>query len=250
MMAKIFDNTYYEALAAYVLVKTGVIPYQFTCDWIKDRPDIQINNEFGIEVVQAMTKKDGHQRYYSSKLLSCNNYNDAVSLNSTKEFSKSELSIEKLGDTNNPVVFSPVTVGLPTQWSEIVAMKVQEKINKFHDYPNSEAFVKKGVFVHTNDPMLLYFGDTKNTFYVIQSLICSSIVDVVYLLFPSSRMIQGIPNFIAVENTEITQYIFGSKDPQESTLQIIESLYGTDSTEYKYVQSSFIDLLHNNGSDT
>jgi hypothetical protein len=227
-LSKFTDNDFIEAYAAFALIEAGVVNIPFSKDWLKDRPDLQIGN-FGIEVVEAITTSEGKQRNFLNQCLECDDYEEAKTLNNS--FHNSELTVEKLGDTNYPVLTSGVKIGFITTFQDIIVARINEKSKKFQNFPNFNKFTRKGVFVCANDPMMLLY----NNFAKIQQEISKCIFDIVFILFPFIKT-HGFSrdNLIVIEKSEdkIQTYRLDNNKNHQITFRVLEILYGTDSSEY------------------
>jgi len=135
-----------EAYAALVLIKTAQICEPFSADWLKDKPDLQIGN-FGIEVTEAIDKKDGEQRQIDSKILNCETYENANKyINSLKYPRKYRSEIKQLPDSER---FSLMSGGGYNDKKPLtlIVNSVHDKSRKFLKYPDHKMFSRRGLYI-------------------------------------------------------------------------------------------------------
>ena len=225
MISKIFDKKYDEAFAALVLFEMNIIKDKpFSQDWLSDKPDLQIDG-FGVEVSQAITKDEGKQRKFNIQLLECNNYEEAKELSNSRYFRDSESEVEKWGSTDFPAIHSPVKIGIPSDWTDIIIDSIKVKNEKFQTYTNHNDYSKKGLFLYCKDNMLLLFHG-EDHFTRIQNELGSTLFDVIYLLFPSN-------DFIVIDESTIERLVLDNIASGEIMLKAMEILHGIDSCEYR-----------------
>lgn len=64
---KIYNKTYFEIYAALVLSEIGLLDKKFNIEWIKDKPDIQVD-DIGVEVTRDIPMEEAEQISYFNRL--------------------------------------------------------------------------------------------------------------------------------------------------------------------------------------
>lgn len=142
-------NKFYEAFAALILVKADVIKESFNNSWLKDRPDLQIG-DLGIEVTEAISTKQGEQRFFQQEILDCKTVDDAnkLPITTTPKNRNRVIQIE-----NTPYFF--VSTGLEKadekETSNLIVSRIRMKNKMFKDYPDLLRFRERWVFVFVED---------------------------------------------------------------------------------------------------
>lgn len=169
---------YYETWACLLLTKLGLLPSPFSFNWMKDRPDIQVNNyEYGIEITEAISEYEGEQNSIRNDMLECGDFTNA-SLYSHK---KNKTKAVKIGDTNSFGLIDKFGIYNEDDIYNNIIKQINDKNIKYRKYSNYANYNKKGLFIKAVDNMigsLLYpiFNDVD-----IKEEINKSIFDIVYL---------------------------------------------------------------------
>lgn len=139
-----------EAYAALVLIRTAQICEPFSVDWLKDRPDLQINN-FGVEVTRAIASKDAEQYQLDSMVLNCETYKNAneyiSNLNRPEEYCSKP---KQLPDSDR---FSLMSGGGYDEKKHLnlIIKAIVDKSRKFHKYPDHKIFSRRGLYIFDNE---------------------------------------------------------------------------------------------------
>ena len=207
-----------EAYAALVLVKTAQICEQFSADWLKDKPDLQIGN-FGIEVTEAIDKKDGEQRQIDSEILNSETYENADTyINNLKYPKKYRSEIKQLLGSER---FSLMSGGGYNDKKPLtlIVNAIQDKSRKFLKYPDYKMFSRRGLYISDQElrPCLQLLD--------IESILKAtkdSVFDVVFVHQPH--------RLIVVEKDEIKEYPFDKINRNDA---ICEAKRVCDSPDYE-----------------
>ncbi|HKL10940.1 MAG TPA: hypothetical protein VJ990_05825 [Clostridia bacterium] len=135
-----------EVYAALVLVKTSQISEPFSTDWLKDRPDIQIG-KFGIEVTEAIGKREGEQRQLDSNILRCETYENANKYISNLKYPKKYHSETK--QLPGSERFSLMSGGgyNDKEFNDLIVNRIHDKSSKFLKYPDCKKFSRRGLYI-------------------------------------------------------------------------------------------------------
>lgn len=135
-----------EAYAAFVLIKTDQICEPFSIDWLKDKPDLQIG-KFGIEVTEAIDKKDGEQRHIDSKILECKSYEDANKyINCLKYPNKNRSETKQLPYSERFYITRGGGYN-DKNANDLIITAIQDKTRKFLKYSEHEKFSRRGLYI-------------------------------------------------------------------------------------------------------
>jgi len=166
-----------EAYAALILIKTKQICEPFSTDWLRDRPDLQIGN-FGVEVTEAIDKKDGEQRQLDSKILQCETYENANKyINNLKNPEKYSNEIMRLLSSDS---FSVGSGGgyKDKKAIDLIVNAIQDKSSKFLKYPDYKIFLRKGLYIFDRE---LRPGMQLLDIELIRKMLIDSVFDVLFV---------------------------------------------------------------------
>ncbi len=118
-----FNKTYFEIYAALTLANIGYFSEPFNIDWIKDKPDIQVNN-LGIEVVRDIPSYLGELENLWNKTqgLTKKQKEEKLKIIDKKEKSKEYFSDDKM------------SMSLPVHDEKLIVQAIRKKEGKFNLY--------------------------------------------------------------------------------------------------------------------
>ena len=147
-----------EAYAALILVKTAQIGEQFSTDWLKDRPDLQIGS-FGIEVTRAIDEGDAEQENLDSEVLNQPKIQNAYAyVNGLKRPEEYRSNISQLPYSDRFTLKSGGGYNL-NRPVKLIVDAIERKSKKFYSYPEAESFSRRGLYVFDQElrPGLRHF---------------------------------------------------------------------------------------------
>lgn len=166
-----------EAYAALILINTTQICRPLSTDWLRDKPDLQIGN-FGIEVTEAIDKKEGEQRHWDLKVLECETYDNANKfINNLRDPNKFNSEIMQLPNSDR---FSLVDGGGYDDKRSVtyIINAIKYKSNKFIKYPDFKKFSRRGLYIidHELRPCSNYLD-----IELVRKAVKDSVFDVVFV---------------------------------------------------------------------
>jgi hypothetical protein len=208
------DKKCREVYAGLALITIGQIQEPFSMDWLQDRPDLQIGN-FGIEVTEAISERQGEKRDIEEKMFSCKTIE---SLNKYKgtltKPNKYQFDVLTVPDT------SCITIGTGGGYNEehsikVITDSIEKKSDKFRKYPDYERFSRRGLYISAEYLLSPSHQLDKTT---LQEATYNSLFDVVFIHCPK-KIIE-----IRRDNEQILEYPFTDCDRDSVKCKALEAL--------------------------
>lgn len=142
----IMNQKYMLLQFALVLIKTSKISEPFSTDWLKDRLNIQIG-KFGIEVTEAIGKREGEQRQLDSNILRCETYENANKYISNLKYTKKYHSETKQLQGSERFSLTSSGVYNDKVFNDLIVNRIYDKSSKFLKYPDCKQFSRRGLYI-------------------------------------------------------------------------------------------------------